>query len=39
MMRRYEIRYSGDPKLLKPMISVKSSRDGVQLDMSVRRPF
>ena len=39
MMRRYEIRYAGDPKLLKPMISVKSSRDGVQLQMSVRRPF
>ena len=39
MMRRYEIRYAGDPKLLKPMISVKSSRDGVQLEMSVRRPF
>jgi len=39
MMRRYEIRYAGDPKLLKPMISVKSSRDGVELQMSVRRPF
>jgi len=39
MMRRYEVRYSGDPKAIQPTVVIKSSRDGVQLQMSVRRPF
>jgi len=39
MMRRYELRYAGDPSALQPTVVVTSSRDGVQLQMSVRRPF
>lgn len=39
MMRRYEVRYAGDPTAIQPTVIIKSSRDGVQLQMSVRRPF
>ena len=39
MMRRYQVSYAGDPKMLQPTVNVSSSRDGVQLQMSVRRPF
>ena len=39
MMRRYEVRYAGDPAAIQPTVVVKSSRDGVLLQMSVRRPF
>jgi len=39
MMNRYEVAYAGDPKVLEPVIKVLVSRDGVQLQMSVRRPF
>ena len=39
MMRRYEISYAGDPKQVLPVVKVNVSRDDVQLQMSVRRPF
>jgi len=39
MMNRYEVAYAGDPKVLEPVIKVLVNRDGVQLQMSVRRPF
>jgi hypothetical protein len=39
MMRRYELSYAGDPSAIQPTVVVTSSRDGVQLQMSVRRPF
>lgn len=39
MMRRYEISYAGDAKAVQPMVNVTVSRDGVQLQMSARRPF
>lgn len=39
MMTRYQISYAGDPKVLQPTINVGANRDGVQLQMSVRRPF
>jgi hypothetical protein len=39
MMNRYEVAYTGDPKVLEPVIKVTVSRDDVQLQMSVRRPF
>jgi hypothetical protein len=39
MMTRYQISYAGDTKVMQPTINVGSSRDGVQLQMSVRRPF
>jgi hypothetical protein len=39
MMNRYEVAYAGDPQVLEPVIKVTVSRDDVQLQMSVRRPF
>lgn len=39
MMSRYEVAYAGDPKALEPVVKVTVSRDDVQLQMSVRRPF
>ncbi len=39
MMRRYEISYAGDPKQVFPVVKVNVSRDGVNLQMSPRRPF
>ena len=39
MMSRYEVAFAGDPKALEPVIKVSVSRDDVQLQMSVRRPF
>jgi hypothetical protein len=39
MMRRYEISYAGDPKQVLPVVKVNVSRDGVNLQMSPRRPF
>jgi hypothetical protein len=39
MMTRYQISYAGDSKVMQPTVNVASSRDGVQLQMSVRRPF
>ena len=39
MMRRYEVSYAGDPKQVLPVVKVNVSRDGVQLQMSARRPF
>jgi len=39
MMRRYSVTYAGDPKIVQPKINVAVSRDGVELEMSTRRPF
>jgi len=39
MMRRYEVSYAGDPKQVLPVVKVNVSRDGVNLQMSARRPF
>lgn len=39
MMSRYEVAFAGDPSALEPVIKVSVSRDDVQLQMSVRRPF
>ena len=39
MMNRYEVAFAGDPKVLEPVIKVAVSRDDVQVQMSVRRPF
>ena len=39
MMRRYEVTYAGDPKQVLPVVKVNVSRDGVNLQMSARRPF
>ncbi len=39
MATRYEVEFTGDAKLLQPMVNVTVARDGVQLQMSPRRPF
>jgi hypothetical protein len=39
MVDRYELEFTGDPKLLQPTIRVDASRPGVRLQMSPRRPF
>ena len=39
MMTRYEVTFSGDAKAIEPVVNITVSRDDVQLQMSVRRPF
>lgn len=39
MVDRDELEFTGDPKLLQPTIRVDTSRPGVRLQMSPRRPF
>ena len=39
MQHRYEVEFSGDPKVVDSTIAVGVTRDGVQLLMSPRRPF
>lgn len=39
MANTFEVEFIGDAKLAQPMINVTVSRDGVQLEMSARRPF
>jgi hypothetical protein len=39
MKNRYEVEFSGDPKLLQPTVHVSVTRPDVRLQMSVRRPF
>jgi hypothetical protein len=39
MANRYEVEYSGDAKVLQPVVNVATGREGVTLKMSVRRPF
>lgn len=39
MEDRYEVEFAGDAKLLQPTIRVDTSRPGVRLQMSPRRPF
>jgi hypothetical protein len=39
MMTRYEIAYAGDPKVTAGVVNVNTSRQGMRLEMSTRRPF
>lgn len=39
MADAFEVEFIGDPKQAQPMINVIVRRDGVQLEMSARRPF
>jgi hypothetical protein len=39
MMNRYEITYAGDPRLAAPTVKVDVAREGLQLQMSTRRPY
>ena len=39
MFNRYELEYNGDGKIQQPMVVVKAKREGVQIQMSPRRPF
>ena len=39
MANKYEVKFTGDAKLAQPMVHVTVTRDGVQLEMSGRRPF
>ena len=39
MANKYEVTFTGDAKLAQPMVNVTVTRDGVQLEMSGRRPF
>jgi hypothetical protein len=39
MVNKYEVEFSGDARLLQPVINVAVTRDGVQVEMSPRRPF
>jgi len=39
MRNTFEVEFIGDAKLASPMVNVTISRDGVELEMSGRRPF
>jgi hypothetical protein len=39
MRTRYEVAFSGDARIAQPIVNVLSTRDGVRLQMSARRPF
>lgn len=39
MRDRYVIEFAGDPKVLTPIVNVKTTREDVRLQMSGRRPF
>ena len=39
MRDRYEIDFNGVPGAQQPIVNVTVKRDGVQLQMSARRPF
>lgn len=39
MANKYEVEFTGDARLLQPIVNVVVKRDGVQLQMSPRRPF
>lgn len=39
MADRYEVEFTGNGQLLQPTIIVNTSRDGIRLQMSPRRPF
>jgi hypothetical protein len=39
MQNRYEVEFNGDPKLPQAIVNVNVAREGVVLQMSVRRPF
>ena len=39
MRNRYEVEFSGDAKVLVPVVEVAVTRQGVQVEMSPRRPF
>lgn len=39
MANKYEVEFTGDAKLAQPIVNVVIKREGVQLQMSPRRPF
>ena len=39
IFNRYEVEFTGDGKIQQPMVIVKARREGVQIQMSPRRPF
>ena len=39
MANKYEVEFTGDARLAQPMVNVAARREGVQLQMSPRRPF
>ena len=39
MANKYEVEFTGDARLAKPMVNVTARREGVQLQVSPRRPF
>ena len=39
MADKYEVEFTGDARMPKPIVNVTLTRDGVQLQMSPRRPF
>jgi hypothetical protein len=39
MANKYEVDYTGDGQMVQPMVNVIVTRDGVELQMSARRPF
>jgi hypothetical protein len=39
MRTKYEVAFSGDPRVTQPIVNVVSSREGMRLQMSARRPF
>jgi hypothetical protein len=39
MLNRYEVEFTGDAKVLVPVVEVAVTRAGVELEMSPRRPF
>ena len=39
MANKYEVEFTGDIRMVQPIINVSATREGVQLEMSGRRPF
>jgi VWFA-related protein len=39
MANAFEVEFIGDPKMVQPMVNITVNREGVQLEMSARRPF
>ena len=39
MANKYEVEFTGDTRMVQPIINVVATREGVQLEMSGRRPF
>ncbi|HEX8028710.1 MAG TPA: hypothetical protein VF491_09625 [Vicinamibacterales bacterium] len=39
MLNRYELEFAGDPRAVQSTVAVSVSREGVEVEMSPRRPF